>query len=80
MGFQFETGPSEGTNRAAPASHCEMCQGDRFVPVLVDGPKVATHLEEQIYDQAYMRCPLCNAPGGIEKQPVDTDSWWKGDA
>ena len=63
MGFQFETGPQEGTNRSAPASNCELCGGDKFVVVdHVASPKADGM--DVVYDPAYMRCPSCNAPGG----------------
>lgn len=67
-GFQFETGPQEGTNRSAPAPDCERCGGDRFVPVDVVSPVVEGMVVE--YAEAYMRCPSCNAPGGTPN-PVE---------
>lgn len=69
-GFQFETGPSEGTNRSAAVTDCERCHGDRFVEV--EQPDLPGGGG---YTAAMMRCPVCNpshnASGGIEERRYD---------
>ena len=72
-GFQFETGPQEGTNRAAPASDCETCGGDRFVPVEVPGPKVWGTAEVN-YDEAMLPCPHCNP---TLRAPITEERRWE---
>ena len=75
-GFQFETGPQEGTNRAAAITECATCGGDRFVPVevTVDGIPAVWDGSDGGYTEAYMRCPTCNAP---PREPITEERRWE---
>ena len=72
--FEFDSTPTPGTNRTAPVRPCDTCNGDGFVPVELDTPVVADR--EGGYTEAMLPCPACR-PSQV-REPVETDSWWKG--
>ena len=71
-GFQFETGPQEGTNRSAAVTDCTICGGDRFVPV--EREHLATTHGEGGYTEAMMACPSCNP---VTRAPISEERRWE---
>jgi hypothetical protein len=64
MSFAFDEPVTKGANRSAATTDCELCGGDRLIPVPGE-------------QEAYSRCPSCNPDPTAHRPPVEADAWWK---
>lgn len=66
-GFEFDSTPGHGTNRAAKPTRCATCEGDRFVVVRLRSPEQTIWMTEHgikasttSFNEEVAPCPDCN--------------------